>query len=81
MGIPVLKIKDKEGNWVPIKAIKGENAKINGKNAIDIEAGNSICIEETETGIRINFIGTEIDKLESQIIYTAMMTNTLMEEE
>jgi len=33
------------------------NAKINGKNAIEIEAGNNISIDETANGIRINSTG------------------------
>lgn len=33
------------------------NAKINGKNAIEIEAGNNISIDETTNGIRINSTG------------------------
>lgn len=32
----------------------GKDAKINGKNSIEIEAGNNITIDNTETGIRIN---------------------------
>ena len=35
----------------------GADAKINGKNAIEIEAGNNITIEDTEKGIRINSTG------------------------
>ena len=40
------------------KGPKGEDAKINGKNSIEIEAGNNITIDDTENGIRINSIGT-----------------------
>jgi len=36
---------------------KGADAKINGKNAIEIEAGNNITIEDTEKGIKINSTG------------------------
>ncbi len=35
----------------------GADAKINGKNAIEIEAGNNITIEDTEKGIKINSTG------------------------
>ena len=40
------------------KGPKGEDAKINGKNSIEIEAGNNITIDDTENGIRINSIDT-----------------------
>lgn len=39
------------------KGPKGEDAKINGKNSIEIEAGNNITIDDTENGIRINSTG------------------------
>ena len=35
----------------------GKDAKINGKNSIEIEAGNNITIDDTENGIRINSTG------------------------
>lgn len=35
----------------------GKDAKINGKNSIEIEAGNNITIDNTENGIRINSTG------------------------
>ena len=35
----------------------GQDAKINGKNSIEIEAGNNITIDNTENGIRINSTG------------------------
>ena len=35
----------------------GQDAKINGKNSIEIEAGNNITIDDTENGIRINSTG------------------------
>ena len=35
----------------------GKDAKINGKNSIEIEAGNNIIIEDTESGIRISSTG------------------------
>ena len=34
--------------------LNGKDATINGRNAIEIEAGNNINIEETENGIKIN---------------------------
>ena len=36
----------------------GKDATINGKNSIEIEAGNNIDIEETENGIKINSTGS-----------------------
>ena len=35
----------------------GKDAKINGKNSIEVEAGNNITIDDTENGIRINSTG------------------------
>lgn len=35
----------------------GQDAKINGKNSIEIEAGNNITIDDTENGIIINSTG------------------------
>lgn len=35
----------------------GKDATINGKNSIEIEAGNNITIDNTENGIRINSTG------------------------
>ena len=37
--------------------VDGQDAKINGKNSIEIEAGNNITIDDTENGIRINSTG------------------------
>lgn len=37
--------------------LNGKDATINGRNAIEIEAGNNIEIEETENGIRLNAKG------------------------
>lgn len=37
----------------------GKDALINGRNAIEIEAGNNIDIEETENGIKLNATGSE----------------------
>ena len=36
----------------------GKDALINGRNAIEIEAGNNIDIEETENGIKLNATGS-----------------------
>lgn len=36
----------------------GKDATINGRNAIEIEAGNNIDIEETENGIKLNATGS-----------------------
>ena len=38
--------------------LNGKDATINGRNAIEIEAGNNIEIEETENGIRLNAKGS-----------------------
>lgn len=39
----------------------GKDAKINGKNSIEIEAGENITIDDTERGIRINSTGKSED--------------------
>lgn len=40
--------------------LNGKDATINGRNAIEIEAGNNIEIEETENGIKLNAKGSGI---------------------
>lgn len=53
----VLKIKDANGNWQDIPAIKGADAKINNVNTLTIEAGSNITLNQSGSTLTISSTG------------------------
>ena len=48
----VLKIRDEYGQFQDVPAIKGKDALINGKTAIQIDAGENITIDDLKKYIK-----------------------------
>lgn len=53
----VLKIKNSQGNWEDIPAIRGENAKINGVNTLTLTAGQNITLNQSGSTLEISSTG------------------------
>ena len=61
--MPILKIKDKDGNWIPVKAIKGEK----GADAVTDQVYNPTS-ENAQSGIAIASVLGDIEAALDEII-------------